>query len=240
MSYQADNLPADFPEFLKHSDDDAPVPSWPQVTRSAKLRDEKMIEHVSRIVAGTGDEQAALAVWDSWPGNYRRSVALLIDKIIYEGWLDLVGPIDGWPWDGGFFFWPRENCLGILADLLNSKAGKGGNYTGGKLSKGLFAYLHAWNHKSWRESWMENDVALSALHIGIFERGTIEAHFDAFNPLFINGAPRSDLIKIPLLGSANYKLYRLHRRWEQSRYASITRRSANFYHMMSGRVPLCF
>ena len=47
---------------------------------------------------------------------------------------------------------------------------------------------------------MENDVATAALHMGIFENGIAEVHFDAFNPLFVNGAPLSELVRIPLVG----------------------------------------
>ena len=88
---------------------------------------------------------------------------------------------------------------------------------------------------------MENDSPLAALHIGVFKDGSAEAHLDAFNPLYVNGTPRSHIIRLPVIGSYNRKLFRLHRRWEQSRrYAPIVRTSANFYHLMLGRVPLSF
>src|ERR1044071_2868384 len=96
-------VPRDYPDYLRHTDHDTPVPTWAQVTRSAASANLDMIARVARIVAGTDDEQAAREVWAAWPGNYQRSVALLIDKIDDEGWLDSIGQIDGWPWDGGFF-----------------------------------------------------------------------------------------------------------------------------------------
>lgn len=233
-------LPEDYPEYLKYSDEDAPVPRWEQVTRCWDGPDPSMIAHVSRIVANTEDEQTARDVWDSWPSNYQRSVALLIDKICNEGWLDSVGPIDGWPWDGGFFFWPRETEAGTLAEVLNSKSGKHGDYTQCTLSNGLFAYLNAWNHKAWEQGWMETDAATAALHIGMFKDGRVEIHMEVFNPLFIKDAPPEDVVRIPLVGAYNHRQFLLHRRWEQSEFAGLTRASANFYHLMRGNVPLSF
>jgi hypothetical protein len=234
------SLPDDFPEYLSHSEEDTPVPTWQQVTRSLDSRNAEMIERVSRIVADTTDEERARQTWDSWPGNYRRSVALLIDKIYHEGWLDAVGAMEGWPWDGGFFFWPPGKEIRLLRDTLNSKSGRRGVYTELSLHSGLFAYLNSWNHKGWKQGWMENDSAMAALHVGIFENGSAEVHLDTFNPLFTNNAPRKDLIRIPFVGSYNHKQFLLHRRWEQSEYAATVRRSANFYYMMRDSVPLCF
>src|SRR5512143_2341177 len=87
------NLPCDIPALLRHSDNDNPVPSWKQVTRSGDLVDTAMVAHVSRIVAGADDPLAASRIWDAWPHSCQRSVALLIDKICHEGWLELVGPV---------------------------------------------------------------------------------------------------------------------------------------------------
>ena len=239
MSSIFDNLPEDFPDYCRHADEDAPVPSWEQVTRGTRERDEEMIEHVSRIVCG-GREQEAREVWESWPESYRRSTGLIIDKVYNEGWLSSVGPIKEWPWDGGFFFHPRVGESGTLSEVLESKSGKGGVYVRSTLRNGLFAYLNASNHKGWVESWMENNVGMAALHVGVFEDGSGEIHMEAFNPLYVNGAPRRDVVAIPVVGSYNHKMFMLHRRWEQSEYSTAVRRSANFYHMMRDEVPLSF
>jgi hypothetical protein len=239
MRRDGHNLPDDFPEYLMHSDDDTPVPSWEQVTRSVESGDREMITHVSRIIAGTDDEQIARKAWDLYPSGTKRSVALFVDKIYDEGWLDAVGQIKN-VWDGGFFFWPQAAVRGTLGDVLNSKSGKRGAYTFCSLRSGLFAYINAWNHKAWRNSWMENDEASAALHVGIFEDGSAEVHMEVFNPLFIKGAPPGDVISIPLIGSYNHKQFVLHRKWEQADYGAVTRTSANFYHLMRGHVPLSF
>jgi hypothetical protein len=232
-------LPDDFPSFLTHSDADTPIPTWKQVTRSTESVDTDFVSHLSLIVSGTEDEQTAVEMWDSWPGNYRRSTALLVDKIHHEGWLDAVGPIRGAPWDGGFFFWPRIDDRD-LADVLNAKSGSAGAYTKCDYRAGLPARLGRWNHKGWRWGWMENDSPLAALHVGVFKDGSAEVHLDVFNPLCVNQTVSSDITRLPLLGSYNHKLFRLHRRWEQSQYGAIVRTSANFYHLMRGDVPLCF
>jgi hypothetical protein len=156
-----------------------------------------------------------------------------MDKIKQEGWLDAIDGIEGWPWDGGFFFRASGNAL---EDFLSAADG----YCEGKLGSGLFAYLSGSSHKGWRRSWMENDSANAALHVGIFENGIAEVHIDAFNPLFINGAPREDVVRIPMIGSYNHRLFPLHQKWERSKYASISRTSANFYHWMRETVPLSF
>jgi hypothetical protein len=236
---QVADLPDDFPEFLRHSDEDTPVPTWKQVTRNGESIDPEFVAHVSRIVSGTEDEQAAMEVWNTWPGNCQRSIALLVDKIYHEGWLDSVGAIKGWPWDGGIFFWPRPGA-DELADVLNAKSGSGGAYTQCTYRAGLSAWLARWGHEAWKWSWIENDSPVASLHIGVFEDGSAEVHLDVFNPLYVNGPPRSDVTRLPLIGSYNHELFRLHRRWERSQYASITRTSANFYHLMLGRVPLSF
>lgn len=239
MINQFDDLPDEYPDYLRHKDDDAPVPTWEQITRSTESFNSEMTESVTRIIAGTEGTEEAQAAWNQWPANYQRSVALLIDKIYNEGWLDSVGKIIS-PWDGGWYFYPRETERGSLAEILDSKAGADGTYTRSSLKEGLFAFLNSWNHKSWRESWMENDAGYAAIHVGIFENGTVEVHFEAFNPLFTKGAAYSDVVDIPLLGAFNYKFFQLHRRWEQSEFATHARRSANFYYMMREEVPLCF
>ncbi|HEY7544797.1 MAG TPA: hypothetical protein VID27_07935 [Blastocatellia bacterium] len=225
------DLPDDFPDYLRHSDEDAPVPAWKQVTRSTEQMNIEMIASVCRIIADTVDEQSAREVWEAWPAEYRRSTALLIDKIFYEGWLDAVGAVVN-VWDGGMVFHPRKS----LASILDSKS----SYTRSALRNGLFAYLNSWNHKAWTRSWMENDSAMAALHVGLFAGGTAEVHFDLFNPLYTNGAPSKDVFSLPFIGSFNHRLFRLHRRWEQSLYAQLTRCSAIFYHLMRDEVPLSF
>ncbi|HYP30185.1 MAG TPA: hypothetical protein VE262_25995 [Blastocatellia bacterium] len=239
MSTTLDNLPEDFPDYCRHADEDAPVPSWEEVTRGTQSRDEEMLEHVSRIVCG-GSEQEAREVWENWPKTYRRSTALIIDKVYNEGWLSSVGPIKGWPWDGGFFFHPRVSESGTLSEVLDSKSGQDGVYIRSTLRNGLFAYLNASNHRGWVESWMENNIGMAALHVGVFEDGAAEIHMEAFNPLYVNGAPSGDVVSIPFAGSYNHKMFMLHRRWEQSEYSTAVRRSANFYYMMRGDVPLSF
>ena len=230
MSKEKRRLPAGFPEYLTHSEQDTPVPSWEQI-----IRGERMIEHVSRLLAGANDRQSARQVWEQYPPGTKRSLALLVDKIYDEGWLGSVGQIRS-AWDGGFYFWPGST----LGDLLNSKSGRHGSYIFCSLRNGLFAYLNAWNHKAWRRAWMETDTGSAALHVGIFEDGSAEVHLDLFNPLFIKGAPTSDLVRVPLVGTYNHRQFLLHRRWEQSQYGQITRTSANFYHLMRGQVPLSF
>ena len=239
MGRDAQSLAAGLPEYLMHSDEDTPVPSWEQVTRSNGSPDGEMFNHVSRIVAGTDDEAAARQSWDQYPSGTKRSIALLVDKIYDEGWLDAVGQIKN-AWDGGFFFWPRATRSGTLRDKLNSKSGRGGTYIFLSPRNGLIAYLNRWNHRAWRYGWMEIDAAGAALHVGIFEDGVAEVHLDLFNPLFIKGAPPADVFSLPLIGSYNHRQFALHRRWEQSQYAARTRTSANFYHLMRGHVPLSF
>ena len=234
------NQPTRLPAILAHTDNDTPVPSWKQVTRSVDSFNPEMISHVSRVVAGIDDEAEAVKVWDSWPGNVKRSVALLIDKIYHDGWLDSVGPIKGGPWDGGFFFSPAGNDYGELANVLDGKSGEDGAYTRCCLRAGLPAYLSGWNHPGWQIGWIENDTPFASLHVGVFKNGTAEVHLDLFNPIYTNGAPDKQVIKLRGFGSYNRKLFRLHRKWEGSRYGAMTRTSANFYHLMRGRVPLCF
>jgi hypothetical protein len=234
------NLPDDFPNALRHSDADTPVPTWAQVTRSISAVNQPMIAQVARLVADTDDEPTAHAVWESWPGNYRRSTALIIDKVYAQGWLDALGAIDGWPWDGGFYCRPAETARGAFADVLDSLSGGDRPFIACTLRNGLLAYLNAYSHKAWRRGWMETDTATAALHVGLMKDGRAEIHFDVFNPLFISGAPRGDLIRIPLVGSFNRRQFMLHRRWEQSEFAPHSRTSANLYHLMHRSVPLSF
>ena len=199
-----------------------------------------MIAHVSRIIADTQDADYARSIWDQWSGNLKRSLALMVDKIYNEGWLDSIDHLLNW-WDGGLVFQPRVTELGTIIDVFSSKAGPGGVYTESTLGNGLFAYLNSWNHSAWQRSWMENNAGKAALHVGIFRNGSVEVHLEAYNPLFTNGAPPSEVVEIPFLGSFNYRYFDLHRRWEQSDYAGIARTSANFYHMMRETgVPLSF
>jgi hypothetical protein len=233
-------LPDDFPDELRRTEEDAPVPTWQQLTRSTGSPDSAMTAYVSRIIANTEDAQYARSIWDQWEGKIQRSLALFIDKIYNEGWLDSVGHLINW-WDGGIVFQPLVTERGAIADVLGSKAGPGGVYTESTLGNGLFAYLNSWNHTAWQRSWMENNVGKAALHVGIFNNGTVEAHLEAYNPLYTNSAPPSEVVGIPLLGSFNYKYFALHRRWEQSDYAATARKSANFYFMMrESGVPLSF
>src|SRR4051794_15119230 len=109
----------EYPDYLKHSDHDTPVPTWAQVTRSMTAPNRGRIAQVARLVADTADECAARAVWQSWPGNYQRSTALVIDKLDDEGWLDSIDHLDGWPWDGGFYCWPRATVRGQFTEVLN-------------------------------------------------------------------------------------------------------------------------
>ena len=236
---EANVLPDDFPAFLRHSDEDTPVPTWKQITRSADSTDPRFSRRISQIVGGTEDERKAVEIWDDWPPNYQRSTALLVDKINHEGWLGVVGPIRGLPWDGGFFFWPRPDS-DALADALNVRSARGGAYTQCNFRAGLPAWLGRWSHKGWKWGWIENDSPLAALHVGVFKDGSAEVHLDVFNPLYINGTARAQITKLPLIGSYNHNLFRMHRRWEQSRYGAIARTSANFYHLMIGQVPLSF
>lgn len=230
----------EFPDYLRHSDADTPIPTWLQVTRSQESRNDSMIGQVSRIVANSDDPSAAEKIWESWPGKYRRSVALLIDKIYDEGWLECVGGIRGWPWDGGFYFRPGRSDRGELSETLDNLSDRGGGYTEGSFRSGFLAYMSGWHHRGWRRSWVENDVPMAALHIGLFDKRVAEVHLDVFNSLYTNGAPRTDVKVIPLIGSYNRRLYGLHRRWEWPPYAGIVRTSANLYHIMRESIPLSF
>ena len=58
-------VPRDYPDYLKHSDHDTPVPTWAQVTRSVAAPNCEMIAQVARIVANTDDENAAREVWQT-------------------------------------------------------------------------------------------------------------------------------------------------------------------------------
>lgn len=235
------DLAKDLPGFLKRSAESAPVPTWEQLIRIGSSSNPKMVENVTRILGAGSDAELAREAWAAFPGECQRSIALLIDKIYNEGWLDAVGPISEWPWDGGFFFEPVATSRGTLAQVLDSKSRSGGSYTACSARNGLFAYLSARNHRGWKQSWMENDAATAALHVGIFESGIAEVHFDAFNPLFTNGAAPDELIRIPLVGSYNRRLFELHRRWEQGKHASMVRTSACFYHLLQREtVPLSF
>lgn len=245
-------LPDDFPGYLRHTDEDTPAPSWEQVTRSVASPNVEMRAHLSRILGSSDSdtdtacevsgETAARARWEGLPRNYQRSVALLIDKIYHEGWLDHVGPIKDWPWDGGFFFHPRDGDAAALARLLDSKSsGDDAPYIQCRFGKGLFAYLNIRNHRGWRKGWMETDSALAALHVGMFKDGLAEVHFDVFNALYIVGAPEEDVTRIPLIGSYNQVLFKLHKKYElSSQYVAQARTSANFYYMMRESVPLSF
>lgn len=226
-------------DLFGHSDVDTPVPTWLQVTRSENSDNVEMIAAVCRIISGAEDPVEAVSRWDSWSPGVRRSVALLIDKIYHEGWLDCVGPIIDLPWDGGFFFAPRGAGQTSLIRMLESKSGHGG-YTRCSFRSGLAAYLSRRNHPGWRIGWMENDTPVASLHVGIFENGSAEAHLDFFNPLHTYGAPRREIVSLPGVGSFNYRLFKLHRRWEGTSQGIVTRTSANFYHLMRERVPLSF
>jgi hypothetical protein len=193
---------------------------------------------VCRVITGGDDEDEARDVWHRWPDSYRRSVALLVDKIHHEGWLDVVGQME--PWDGGCFFKPIDSRRGSLTDVLAAKARDERTYIESRLRNGLIARLNSLQHKGWVRSWMETDEELAALHVGLFANGMAEAHFDTFNPLFLLGAQQGHLIRLPLLGAFNLRAFLLHYRWELSPHAATARRSANFYHLMRGRVPLCF
>ena len=234
------NLSDDFHELLDHSDEHTPVPTWQQLSRSVSAVDTGLTFHAARIVAGSCDDEAALERWNAWPRKLRRTVALLVEKICHEGWLESVGPIYGSPYDGGFLFTPRCTYAGTLEDVLNAKAINDGVYMRSNLRGGLAAYLSAWNHKTWKRSWIENDTPFSSLHIGLLEDGSAEVHLDLFNPVFTNGAPQRDVTTLPGLGAFNHRLFRLHRKWEEGQHAPTTRTSANYYHFMRGRVPLSF
>jgi hypothetical protein len=240
LRHRLNAVPRDYPDYLKHSEDDTPVPTWAQVTRRTATPDRERITRVARLVADTDDEAAARAVWDGWPGNYRRSTALIVDKIDGQGWLDALGHIDGWPWDGGFYCRPRLSQGNTFAEALDARSGADGSFIESSIGNGLFAYLSGYAHKAWRRGWIETDTATAALHVGLMKDGRVEVHLDVFNPLFIKGASPADVIRLPVLGAFNHRQYRLHRRWEQSRYASRSRTSANLYHLMRGSLPLSF
>ena len=242
MTDECLDLPDDFPDCLRHTNEDSPVPTWEQITRSSAAPNAEMIAHLSRIIAGTENEAEAREKWEGLPNPYQRSVGLLVDKIYNEGWLDLVGAIEGWPWDGGLFFRPRNGDTARLINMLDAKSANDDDpYIQCRIGEGLFAYLNFRNHRGWVKGWMETDAGMAALHVGVFESGIAEAHFDVFNPLYINGAPDDDLIKIPLIGSFNKAMFDLHKKWELSKqYAAMARTSANFYHMMRDTVPLSF
>ncbi|MFL6274146.1 MAG: hypothetical protein ACJ74G_02970 [Blastocatellia bacterium] len=232
-------LPDDYPDYLKHSDADTPVSTWEQATLSTDAPNHEMIRHLARIVANTESEMEARDVWNSWRPDDRRSVALIVDKIYSQGWLDAVGPIHN-IWPGAFNCYPRESAGGSFADVLDAMSSDDGLFIECTIRNGLFAFLNAYNHRDWKQGWMEIGVANAALHIGLKDDGLVEIHLEVFNPLFIKGAPRRDVIRIPLVGAFNHKQFMLHRRWEQTDFAGQSRTSANFYHLMRQNMPLSF
>lgn len=233
-------LPDDFPAYLRHSDADTPAPTWDQVTLSADAPNREMIQHVARIVADTDDAAAARDVWSSWAADERRTVALIVDRIYAQGWLDAVGPLHN-IWAGAFNCYPRDTARGAFADVLESLAGDDGPFIECSIRNGLFAFLNAIQHRDWKQGWMETGVANAALHVGLKESGLVEIHMEVFNPLFIKGAPRKDVLRVPLAGAFNHRLFFLHRHWEQGDMGGKSRTSANFYHLMRGQgLPLSF
>src|SRR5262245_16313891 len=228
------------PAILSHSERDTPVPTWKEVTRSVQSINHLIISHLTRVISGTDDESLALRIWDSWSGPQKRSFTLLIDKIYHEGWFDSVGALVGGPWDGGFFFLPRDSDPRALADVLEAKSREYGVYTRCSFRGGLAGYLSGWNHPGWQVGWIESDSPFASLHVGIFENGSAEVHLDSFNPLYTSDASQWNIVTVWGLGSYNHRLFRLHRKWDGARNGAITRTSANFYHLMRGRVPMCF
>src|SRR5215471_19196192 len=190
------------PAILSHTDIDTPVPTWKQVTRSIYSANSHRISHLTRVVSGTNDESLAVEIWDSWSGAQKRSVALLVDKIYHEGWLDSVGPMVSGPWDGGFFFWPADSRA--LAAVLEIKTRENKVYVPCSFEGGLAGYLSGWNHPGWQKGWIESDTPLASLHVGIFENGSAEVHLDLFNPVYTTGASRLNIVTLWGLGSYNH------------------------------------
>jgi len=82
--------PDRLPDCLRHSDDDTPIPTWRRITEAHPTD----AERISKIIARTPEPSSAEDVWNSWSGSVRRSVALLLDKIKHEGWLDAIDGIE--------------------------------------------------------------------------------------------------------------------------------------------------
>ncbi|TBR22580.1 hypothetical protein EPO15_07765 [bacterium] len=224
-----DGADADLPEELRHDARGAPVPAWDQLVRGDRAA------HLRRILGGSDAE--AKARFGSWSPEVRRAFGLFLDKFDNEGWLGVVGPLLQDPWQDTVVFKPVEGPYGGLAKVLSDKPGQ---YTENSLGNGAAAYLTAWNHKNWTRGWMENDVPNACLHVGLTDAGAAEAHFEAYNPLFTNGAAKADVVWAPLFGSLNARLMAQHKRWEDPPNNARSRTSANFYHLMKGRVPLSF
>jgi hypothetical protein len=224
------------PSSLRHDESDAPVPTWEQVTKSTERRDDHRTLAVTRLLGGT--EEEARDRFERLEPRERRSFALLVDKIDNEGWLDQVGRVSAL-WDDTMFFDVRDASDGVtpLAERLAGAS----NYTQNTAWNGLAAYFNAWNHPDWTDAYMENDAGHGALHVGIFEDGTGEVHFEVYNALFTNGAPSGQVVWGPGVGWLNAWHFARHQWWEGARFGPVTRRSANFYFLLrDGGVPMSF
>ena len=196
MSSMPENLPPDYPEYLRHTDADTPDPTWEQITRGG---DAEMVAHICRIMGNTENQKDTQDWWSKWPVSYRRTVGLLIDKIYNEGWLDVVGPInDGTPWDGGFYFWPLASDRGTLADVLDSKSGKQRSLHSMR-SEQRVVRLHQCLESQRLASRLDGEQHRHgcAARRGTRENGSAEVHLEVFNSLYTKGAPRKDVTRIP-------------------------------------------
>src|SRR5262249_5098018 len=120
------------------------------------------------------------------------------------------------------------------------KATHDGTYVENTLSQGAFAYLTKWNHQDWVRAWMETDVAHATLHVGVFADGTVEVHMELYNPMFLKGAPASELVFAQGFGWLNWLLTAKHQAREAGSQAP-NRTSANYYHFMrDSAFPLGF
>jgi hypothetical protein len=192
-------------------------------------------------ILGAGDAAAARAKFEAWEPTMRRGFVLLLDKLINEGWASSIDRIDfkGGVWDSAFHFWPRTTAAGTLDDILEAKEAAG-HYVENSLENGLVAYFNKYNHREWVRAWAETDARNASLHIGRFADGHFEVHLELYNPVFVNGAPRFEVVAAPILGAFNWRTLAQHQKWENGPEAA-NRRSANYYHFMkNGGVPLSF
>jgi hypothetical protein len=222
------------PAELFHTDADTPVPTWDAAIR---VWDGPAAAETTIRILG-GDPAAARARFEAWEPTVRRGFVLLLDKLINEGWASSIDRIDN-IWDSAFHIWPRTTSAGTLDDILEAKAAAG-HYVENSLDNGLVAYFNKWNHRDWVRAWAETDARNATLHVGRFADGRYEVHLELYNPVFVVGAPRWEVISGPLLGAFNWRTLPMHQKWENGAEAA-NRRSANHYHFMkNGAVPLSF
>jgi hypothetical protein len=226
------------PASLLRDDEDAPVPTYEQLTHAGERDHAARSAHIQRIL-DRADEPAARARFLGFRREVRRGFALLIDQIDAEGWLRALGPLATEPWQDGMVVRPAHSGE---AEIRAAMAGMRAVYTQNDIRLGVAAYFTRWHHRDWSTGWMRNDVAHACLHVGIVRAtGDIELHLEVFNPLYTNGARLIDTFPmVPIFGRINWPLMLAHTRWENAAFAPLIRRSVNHYWLMRARRRLSF